>query len=383
MSFEAAFTDAVLKRMYALLYKHEGKRAFHDGYMHFAPYFCAVMKDIRDVTPKDKLKRDVDIRVWKRRVRASSALIGSDPHLAGLDAEEPSDELVARMLYARYVKPSCENEPYIHMREYRPKNGDAAFCRANAQTFGRTCDNMLRWKPVPTMPGSDGDGGGGGGIGYPSKEDLDDLDDFLNEPEDAYASAFPDAPLHVPMPVLPSVPTHAPSVAERVAIVLPRGGRRQQQRRVSAAASTPVSHMTVTIEDGYIDADRRMRDVYKCSHGGAPPPLRFDNVPENTVSMAVQMYDTTARFTHWLAWNVGTANERVGVNSYNLCDYSAPCPPVHGGRHEYVITAYALSRVPTALQNSKTPVTKAVFDKSVEKAALATAQTVLYYNRDE
>ena len=137
--------------------------------------------------------------------------------------------------------------------------------------------------------------------------------------------------------------------------------------------------MTVSLGTSYIDARQYMFDAHKCKHGDEPPPLTFTNVPDGTASLAVQVYDSTKDFTHWLAWDVGTAQHKVGLNSYNRCDYRAPCPPAADGVHEYVVTAYALTRVPDALQVPACTVTKAIFDNAMKAAAPVTARTKMFF----
>ena len=115
------------------------------------------------------------------------------------------------------------------------------------------------------------------------------------------------------------------------------------------------------------------RDSHACTKRDTAPQLQFTNVPANTACIAVEMYDTTAGFTHWLAWSVDTPAEDKGVNSYGTRDYRAPCPPADGKVHSYVISAYALPGVPSVRP------THGAFQTTVKANALASAtMTVLY-----
>jgi len=104
-----------------------------------------------------------------------------------------------------------------------------------------------------------------------------------------------------------------------------------------------------------------------CSIDGSPggnqsPELSWTNVPRNTASFAVTLYDTTAAFTHWGIYNISSTAtglpENAGVigsaygdqvfnDFYDGREYNGPCPPA-GYRpyvHHYVFTVYALDTV--------------------------------------
>lgn len=136
--------------------------------------------------------------------------------------------------------------------------------------------------------------------------------------------------------------------------------------------------MTVDIAPSYVDGERRMLDKYRCTQSLTAPWLVVHHHPAGTKSIAVKMYDVTAKFTHWLAWNVGTHTETSGVNSFGRQHYSAPCPPKDGRTHQYVVTAYALRDVPSEFRRSAS-VTPAVFDRVVSKYEIGLASASLYY----
>ena len=345
------YTDAILQISFNSLYFNEHANTFTD-FTHFIRYFTWALHYL--CYDKGKLRHFSDAETFRWKYDT----IKHNWFNASMHWKTTSYSDMARILYARYVKRPCESEAGIRMDVFRPTDRSPPFCR-----------------PIFGGAASSG-GGGGGGLGTSSSASTVSDRDWERQVEamNAISNELAGMELKTLLDRIP-VPREAPSVATRVAVAvaMPRGGR----RRVLPSSAPK---MTVTIKDTYVDSNRRMRDGFECRHGAAPPPLRIEAVPPGTTSIAVQMYDVTASFTHWLAWNVGTANERVGLNSYRLCDYSAPCPPEDGDVHTYVITAYALPAVPAMLRTNK-PVTKPVFDRAMAKAASATAQTVLYFSR--
>ena len=86
--------------------------------------------------------------------------------------------------------------------------------------------------------------------------------------------------------------------------------------------------------------------------------LKFANVPEGTVCVALAMIDPDGgNWVHWLVANapveglpenasVDLADSLVqGKNDFRFTGYGGPTPPT--GTHTYVLTAYALSEEPS------------------------------------
>jgi Raf kinase inhibitor-like YbhB/YbcL family protein len=106
-----------------------------------------------------------------------------------------------------------------------------------------------------------------------------------------------------------------------------------------------------------------IKGVNACTANGATgadrsPQLSWKNVPPNTRSFVVVLYDPTAAFTHWGMYNIaadvrslpedaGSAASRYGqqiVNDFLDPHYDGPCPPANvvPDAHHYVFTVYAL-----------------------------------------
>lgn len=95
---------------------------------------------------------------------------------------------------------------------------------------------------------------------------------------------------------------------------------------------------------------------YTCDGANINPRLVIEDVPPNTVSLALIMHDPDAPmpggFTHWVAWNLSPKLKHIEENSFpkeglqgengaQLKKYIGPCPP--SGTHRYFFTLYALN----------------------------------------
>ncbi len=93
---------------------------------------------------------------------------------------------------------------------------------------------------------------------------------------------------------------------------------------------------------------------YTCQGADISPPLRIENPPEKTQSLAIILQDPDASggdFVHWMLWNIdpeigeieeGTtpAGAQKGTNDGGRLGWSGPCPP--SGTHRYEFHVYAL-----------------------------------------
>jgi Raf kinase inhibitor-like YbhB/YbcL family protein len=92
---------------------------------------------------------------------------------------------------------------------------------------------------------------------------------------------------------------------------------------------------------------------YTCDGVGVSPPLRFEDIPAGTVSLALIFDDPDAPggvWDHWVVWNMPPTTSHldegrpvpgvVGRNSWQRNTYGGPCPPDR--EHRYVFALYAL-----------------------------------------
>jgi len=100
--------------------------------------------------------------------------------------------------------------------------------------------------------------------------------------------------------------------------------------------------------------------MHTCDDKNISPPLRWDSLPERTMSFAILCEDTDAprgTWTHWIIFNIlpsvmelsaGIKNEEKlsngmtqGINDFGYAGYGGPCPP-EGEKHRYFFRIYAL-----------------------------------------
>jgi Raf kinase inhibitor-like YbhB/YbcL family protein len=125
---------------------------------------------------------------------------------------------------------------------------------------------------------------------------------------------------------------------------------------------------------------------YSCKGRSVPPPLRWENAPAGTESLALVVDDPDAPgglFVHWVVTGIPPSTTeivegalpggaQVSLNSVGKADYFAPCPPAGTGVHHYRFKLYALSK-PPALAPTTAP---AEATQTIAGAATAVAQTV-------
>lgn len=101
---------------------------------------------------------------------------------------------------------------------------------------------------------------------------------------------------------------------------------------------------------------------HSCKGEDVPPPLRWDEVPKGTATLALILEDPDApggTFLHWLIYNIpADINELNGVspvekhlkngaqqakNDFGKTGYGGPCPP-KGEEHRYFFKLFALKK---------------------------------------
>ncbi len=104
----------------------------------------------------------------------------------------------------------------------------------------------------------------------------------------------------------------------------------------------------------------RIPDKYTCTGIDISPPLKIENIPEDTVELALIMYDPDAPigvFYHWLLYRIPPDKNELpenipkkpstnygvqGVNDFGNIGYGGPCPPRGHGTHRYFFLVLAL-----------------------------------------
>lgn len=102
---------------------------------------------------------------------------------------------------------------------------------------------------------------------------------------------------------------------------------------------------------------------YTCDGSDVSPPIKWDNVPEGTKSIALIYDDPDAPvgiWIHWVIYNIPPETRELdenvpreetlsngtkqGKNDWGRIGYGGPCPP--GGTHRYYFKLYALDTEP-------------------------------------
>ena len=121
---------------------------------------------------------------------------------------------------------------------------------------------------------------------------------------------------------------------------------------------------------------------YSCKGEDINPPLKINNLPEGTVSLALIMDDPDApngTWVHWVLFNIPVTNEIKensvpegsvqGVNSWGKNNYGGPCPP--SGTHRYFFRVYALdTKLNLGSSADKSAVLSAMEGHIIKKAEL-------------
>jgi len=128
---------------------------------------------------------------------------------------------------------------------------------------------------------------------------------------------------------------------------------------------------------------------YTCDGIDVNPPLKIDNVPSETKSLALIVDDPDApmgTWVHWIVWNIDPKTTEIkedtvpqgalqGVNDFRKNDYGGPCPP--SGRHRYFFKLYALDTILNRGMTAK----KADIERAMKGHILAEAQIIGLYRR--
>lgn len=147
-----------------------------------------------------------------------------------------------------------------------------------------------------------------------------------------------------------------------------------------------VSAKKLKVHSQAFDHHDHIPPLYTCEGENINPPLNFDGIPENAVSLALIMEDPDApggTFDHWLLWNIATDKNIAeqtepgvsGLNSFGKTGYGGPCPP--SGSHRYFFKIYALD---TKLQLTEGATKKALLE-AMEGHVLAEGELMGYYQK--
>ncbi|HXA01266.1 MAG TPA: YbhB/YbcL family Raf kinase inhibitor-like protein [Cytophagaceae bacterium] len=127
--------------------------------------------------------------------------------------------------------------------------------------------------------------------------------------------------------------------------------------------------------------------IYTCEGKNINPPLRIQNIPVDTESLAIIVDDPDAPagiFTHWMVWNIYPTSVieensfpegTEGINDYTETKYMGPCPP--SGTHRYFFKVYALD----AMLDIEKISTKANLERVMQEHILAYGELIGLYQK--
>jgi Raf kinase inhibitor-like YbhB/YbcL family protein len=126
----------------------------------------------------------------------------------------------------------------------------------------------------------------------------------------------------------------------------------------------PMSVESTSWKDGQTITEQYVFNGFGCSGQNISPQVSWKNLPRNTRSVAVTIYDpdapTGSGWWHWLTYNIpmkvkslpegegkqGTATlSNTGVQNltdFGVVGYGGPCPPAGHPVHHYVLTVHAI-----------------------------------------
>lgn len=134
---------------------------------------------------------------------------------------------------------------------------------------------------------------------------------------------------------------------------------------------------------------------YTCDGENISPPLKFLNIPDQTISLVLIVDDPDApmgTFDHWIVWNISPhvtelkegAKELTkhspppiqGENGFGNIFYGGPCPPP-GKPHRYYFKLFAIDKMLTLKEGSS----KHEVETAIKGHVLAQAVLIGLYQR--
>lgn len=156
--------------------------------------------------------------------------------------------------------------------------------------------------------------------------------------------------------------------------------------------------MTFTLASPAFENMQEIPKMHTCDGIDISPPLKWNNVPDNTKSLVLIVDDPDAPdprspkmiWVHWVIYNLapdigelpaGTTSDNLpdgavqGLNDWKKAQYNGPCPPI--GRHRYFFKLYALNIVFPANQK----ITKSQLEAAMHGHILAQTEIVGTYQK--
>lgn len=143
---------------------------------------------------------------------------------------------------------------------------------------------------------------------------------------------------------------------------------------------------TLTIKSPAFENNGSIPSKYTCDGSNINPAITIDEIPTETVSLALVLDDPDApngTFDHWVMWNIPPTQMieensnpgSEGKNGMKENKYIGPCPPK--GTHHYHFKVYALDTKLDLEDNTD----KKVLEKAMEGHILANGELIGLYKK--
>jgi len=122
---------------------------------------------------------------------------------------------------------------------------------------------------------------------------------------------------------------------------------------ITSANEEPMNEENIIIRSPAFREGSAIPSKYTCDGEDISPPLSIENIPSDTVSLALVVDDSDApmgTWDHWVLFNISPETTKIGEGgkpqgpdgntSWNKTGYGGPCPP--DGEHRYFFKIYAL-----------------------------------------
>jgi Raf kinase inhibitor-like YbhB/YbcL family protein len=135
---------------------------------------------------------------------------------------------------------------------------------------------------------------------------------------------------------------------------------------------------------------------FGCTGENISPEFSWENVPKNTKSFAITVYDpdapTGSGWWHWVVFdisknktnlpsgfgNIDSKDAIQSVTDYGKSGFGGACPPLGDKPHRYIFTVHALDVETLGLDKNATP---ALVGFMLNSHTLAKSSLISYYGR--
>lgn len=171
---------------------------------------------------------------------------------------------------------------------------------------------------------------------------------------------------------------------------------------VAQAKDKPFTISSTSWKDGEAITASHIFNGFGCNGENISPQISWKNLPQNTKSLSVTVYDpdapTGSGWWHWVVYNIPTKVRSLapgegkqgqstlengaiqGGTDFGTTGYGGPCPPAGDKPHHYILTVNALDV--EKLELSGTP-TAAMINFYINQHSLGKATMTGLYARDK